>query len=82
MQDVIGPVIQRQVDAGSLTGWLWLTHVQGGAWRRVLVTTGTDFDRMMGVREEIVAKLSENEADRLTELGTACPGHDDYVWTA
>ena len=80
VQEVFGPVIQQHVDAGSLTGWLWLTHVQGGAWRRLLATTGNDLGQMMQVREEIVAELSEEHADQMTELGTACPSHDDYVW--
>ena len=81
VREVVGPVLQRHVDAGSLTGWLWLTHNQGGEWRRILATTGSDLGQMMQVRAEVVAELSEgDEADRMTELFAACPGHDDYIW--
>lgn len=80
VQEVVGPILQRHVDAGSLTGWLWLTHEQGGAWRRVLVTTGNDLGQMMQERDELVAEISESNADRMTELQTACPSHDDYIW--
>ena len=81
VQEVFGPVIQRHVDAGHLTGWLWLTHVQGGAWRRLMATTGTDMNQMMQVRADIVAEVSENE-DAMARLGQACGGHDDYIWVA
>ena len=42
VQNEIGPVIQGYVDSGALSGWSWLTHVQGGAWRRALITIGND----------------------------------------
>ncbi len=78
VREVFAPVVQRHVDAGRLTGWLWLTHDQGGAWRKVLVTTGNDLGQMMQVRDEIIAELGDD--DRMTALFTACPGHDDYIW--
>ena len=80
IQEVYGPVIQQHVDAGDLNGWGWLTHVQGGAWRRGLFSAGTDMERMMAVRAQIVETLSADHADALQELGSACPGHDDYIW--
>ena len=81
VQSEIGPVIQGYVDSGALSGWSWLTHVQGGAWRRALITIGNDLGQMMGVQEEINARLFEDHAEAMTEVGTACPGHDDYIWT-
>lgn len=79
--EVMGPAAQRQVDAGNLTGWGWLTHVQGGAWRRGLFSTGTDMAQMMGARAAIIEEITSDNADELAELGTICPGHDDYIWT-
>jgi hypothetical protein len=81
VQEVFAPVIQRHVDAGHLTGWLWLTHDQGGAWRRLLATSGSDMNQMMEVRAQIVAEVSQNE-EAMARLGAACGGHDDYVWVA
>lgn len=73
------PVMQRHVDAGHLTGYGWLAHSQGGAWRRLLFSTGSDLDQMMDVRAQIIEELSE-DGDALQELGSICPGHDDYIW--
>ena len=82
VQEAVGPVIQGYVDSGALTNWVWLTHVQGGAWRRALVTIGNDLGRMMQTREEINARLFEEQADAMSAVGSACPGHDDYIWTS
>jgi len=79
---VWGPVAQKQVDAGRLTGWMWLTHVQGGAWRRVFVTTGADLDAMMDATAQMVEEIRGKHAAAAAELGTVCPGHDDYIWTS
>lgn len=79
VQEVWGPIIERHVQAGRLSGWLWLTHSQGGAWRRVLATTGTDVGEMMSVREDMVAELGQHP-DAMNAVQSACPGHDDYIW--
>jgi len=78
--EVYGPIVQKHVDAGALSGWGWLSHVQGGAWRRGLFSTGTDMAQMMETRESIIQELTNDHADELEELGTICPSHDDYIW--
>lgn len=81
IQEVFAPVIQRHVDAGHLTGWLWLAHDQGGAWRRILAVTGSDMNQMMDVRAQITDEVTQNE-EAMARLGDACGSHDDYVWVA
>jgi len=81
VRGTLGPIAQKHVDAGHLTGWLWLTHSQGGAWRRLFATTGTDMGQMMDVRQQIVEEFTSEHADAAAQLGAACPGHDDYIWT-
>jgi len=73
------PVIQRYIDSGDLTGSLWLTHVQGGAWRRLWAMIGEDFGTMMDVRAAITGEI---DADATAELTSICSSHDDYVWNA
>lgn len=80
VQEVYGPILQEHVDAGHLTGWGWLSHVQGGAWRRGLFSAGADMAQMMDVRAQAVEELTTNHEDELEELGSICPGHDDYIW--
>jgi hypothetical protein len=74
------PVLQRHVDAGNLTGFGLLAHIQGGAWRRGLFTVGSGLDQMMDTRDQIIQELLQDD-DALNELGTHCPSHDDYIWT-
>lgn len=81
VNNVLGPIAQKHVDAGHLTGWVWLSHVQGGAWRRIMATTGTDLGLMMDVREQMVEEFTSQHGDAAAELSAACPGHDDYIWT-
>ena len=80
MERVVAPIVQKHVDAGHLTGALWLAHEQGGSWRRVWALTGTDMGQMMGARASITAELGESNADEMAEFLSACPGHDDYIW--
>jgi len=80
VRDVFGPIIQRHVDAGDLTGWSWFTHVQGGAWRRLFVLVGTDLGTMMNVRGQIAEEFTSQHADAAETIGTACGSHDDYIW--
>ena len=79
---VLGPIVQKHVDAGQLTGWVWFAHSQGGAWRRLFATVGTDLDVMMDVREQIVEEFLGQHEEAAQELGTVCGSHDDYIWIA
>ncbi len=80
VEDVWAPVIQSQIDAGRLAGWVWLVHQQGAEWRRLLATVGTDMGAMMEAREEMSTRLTQD--DDASGLWEACPGHDDYIWVA
>lgn len=77
----LGPIAQKHVDLGHLTGWAWLSHVQGGAWRRVFAMLGTDRDMMFDMRAAIIAEFTGQHAEAAEQLSRACPGHDDYIWT-
>jgi hypothetical protein len=81
-RDVVAPVVQRHVEMGHLTGTLWLQHSQGGAWRRIWATMGTDLNQMMDMRQAIVDELRENHPEAMADLQAACPSHDDYIWIA
>ncbi len=59
VQNTLGPIAQKHVDAGDLTGWAWFTHSQGGAWRRIFVTIGTD----LGVMDYIWTGVSNSTPD-------------------
>ena len=80
VEHVYGPIYQKQVDAGNITGWGWLAHRIGGEWRRILISTGTDMAKIIAARGAIVAELQEsapNENRMFTEI---CDSHDDVIW--
>ncbi len=76
-----GPVVQKHIDAGHLTGWGLYSHVMGTDWRRLLYMQGTDRDAILDARAAIVQELSQRHSGALRELGQICPSHDDYIWT-
>ena len=82
VRTTLGPIAQRHVDSGALTSWNWLAHAQGGEWRRVFVTIGTDLETQMATRAQIEAEFLDRNPDAAAALSTACPSHDDYIWTA
>ncbi len=80
VRESLGPIVQQHIDAGDFTGWLWLSHEHGGPWRRVLAVLGTDLGLMIDARTQIGEEFAGEHADAAAELGTICPGHDDYIW--
>jgi hypothetical protein len=81
VRGTLGPIAQRHVDSGALTSWNWLAHAQGGEWRRVFVTIGTDLGTQMETRAQIEQEFLERHSDEAAALTSACPSHDDYIWT-
>jgi hypothetical protein len=81
IRQTFAPLLDRQVEAGRLTGWAWLSHRMGTDWRRLLVTTGTDRDAMLDARGEMIEELGQRHVTAVQELGAICPSHDDYMWT-
>lgn len=80
IEQTFGPIFDRHVATGQLSGWGLWSHVMGTDWRRLLFTTGTDRDAMFDARAEIIEELEE-DAEASQELSSICPSHDDYIWT-
>jgi hypothetical protein len=74
------PVYDAQVEAGSLAGWGWLSHVVGGEYRRLLNMRGVDHNSVMAAWGEIIGELTTNHADAMTEFAQICGSHQDYLW--
>lgn len=80
VEHVLGPIYQRHVDSGELTGWGWLGHHAGGRWRRLLFTSGTDLDTMLATRDKIIEEQQAEVADGSREFVSICGEHDDLIW--
>ena len=81
INEVVAPILERQVSAGQLSTWGWLAHTMGGEWRRLLFTLGTDRDAMFDARGQLIQDINQNNARAMEEFGDICPTHDDYIWS-
>lgn len=80
VRTIWGPIAQKHVDSGQLSGWGSLAHRQGGAWRRASVLRGNDLDAVMDAGAAINEEMRSQHPDAANELSTICPSHDDYIW--
>ncbi len=80
VEHVLGPIYQRHVDSGELTGWGWMAHHAGGRWRRLLYMTGSDLDTMLAARDKIIEEQQAEIADEGREFVSICGSHDDLIW--
>lgn len=78
----IAPILDRQVEAGSISAWGWLAHHTGGQWRRVLYFIAADLDRLLDAQRAIVQGVQQAQPGAFRELTAVCPAHDDYIWTS
>jgi hypothetical protein len=80
MNTVLADAYQKRVDDGSITGWGWVEHNAGGAWRRISTISAPDRSAAMGAWGEIVAELEEEHPNAWHRFNEICDSHDDYVW--
>ncbi len=76
----IGDIVARQVAAGHVTGWGWLSHQLGGTWRRALYYVGPNRDALLNARTRILQEVNAEQARASREFSQICPTHDDYMW--
>ena len=77
----LGPLYQKQVDAGNLTSWGWLQHNVGGPYRRLLTATAADHKTMMKTRAAIIGEVTSGRLERYSkEFDEICGSHSDYMW--
>ncbi|MEJ2369323.1 MAG: hypothetical protein P8Y07_00550 [Gemmatimonadales bacterium] len=76
----IGPILDRQMAAGTINSWGWYAHHTGGHWRRLLYMVAADVPSVMTARDAFYEDLIAEAEEASAELTEVCPGHDDYVW--
>jgi hypothetical protein len=79
VREAWAPILEDLVREGKLSGWQWLAHDTGGIFRRAMSFTGSDHTSIMAARDELSARLADNEA--ASALNSACGTHSDYAWT-
>lgn len=78
-RQVMGPALDRQVQAGNLTGWGFSSHRIGGAWRRMETMTAPTLAKLIAAQEAYQADLDKNPK-AAAEFDAICGSHDDYIW--
>ena len=80
-QNVLGPIFQRHVQSGDLTGYGWLAHRIGAEWRRASYYAASDLDALLATRDQILDEARTDHPDELAEFNQICGTHVDYLWS-
>ena len=80
VENVFGPILDKHVEAGALTGWGWLSHNAGGHWRRVQYYAASDLNVLLDTRDKIFEEGQAEAREEAREFTSICPGHDDLIW--
>jgi len=80
MNTVLADAYQKRVDDGSISGWGWVKHTAGGAWRRISTITAPDRNAAMNAWDEIVTEIEEEHPNAWHRFNEICDSHDDYIW--
>ena len=81
VREVFGPIYDRHVGEGELTGWNWLEHNVGGKWRRILIMDAADHKTLMKARAAIIEEFGDRKVERaFEEMNRICHTHQDYMW--
>lgn len=74
------PIWDRQLAAGNITGWGWLSHRIGGKWRRLSYFSAPSREALLTARAAIIEEFQADDSGLGTEFNEICPSHDDYIW--
>jgi hypothetical protein len=81
VENVFASVIDEQVSAGLISSWGWLSHYNGGFWRRVLYMVGSDLMAVDDARNNLIDAMQNQYSSASREFNTICGRHEDYIWT-
>jgi len=79
-ENVFGPMYDKRVESGDLSGWGWLSHNAGGSWRRVMFYAANDLNKLLETREGLIEEYQAEHAEATREFTSICPDHDDLIW--
>ena len=80
MNTVLGDVYEARAEAGDITGWGWVEHQAGGAWRRISTISAEDRTTAWNMWGEIIDELEEEHPNAWHRFNEICDSHDDYIW--
>jgi hypothetical protein len=81
-KETVGPLIQKQIDAGRLSASGWARHWLGGEWRRLAYMAAPSLSALVEARRAVIGEMTEAQKKASEEFNSICPSHDDYIWTS
>jgi hypothetical protein len=81
MNQVLSRVFDRNVEAGNMTGWGWVEHQAGGAWRRIATITAPDRSALMTAWGQVINEIEDEHPNAWHRFNEICDSHDDYIWS-
>jgi hypothetical protein len=78
---IYAPALDKQVKAGHLTGYGFLSHRVGGAWRRLQSMSASSLADLMAGQAAAMEEIGRTNQKGLTEFNSICGSHDDYIWS-
>lgn len=81
VRESLAPIYNRYVEEGKLASWVWLQHLVGGEYRRLLAIRAADHKSLMKARASILQELKERKNQRVQDdFNDICASHVDYMW--
>ena len=81
VRETLGPIYDRHVGSDGLASWVWLRHLVGGDYRRLLSVTAADHKVMMRTRAAIIEEMMSGRSERaFRQFSEICNAHHDYMW--
>ncbi|MCG6920922.1 MAG: hypothetical protein LJF15_07545 [Acidobacteria bacterium] len=81
-KETVGPLFQKQIDAGHLAASGWGRHWLGGEWRRLAYIAAPSLSALAEARQAVIGEMTEAQRKAGEEFNSVCPSHDDYIWTS
>jgi hypothetical protein len=80
VKTVFAPVLDQRVKDGMIASWMWLEHLMGGKYRRLLVFDGADAKALMKNWASLQGDLEKAAPDLARRFAGVCDSHTDYIW--
>jgi hypothetical protein len=80
MNTVLSEIFDRHADAGDISGWGWVEHQAGGAWRRIQTITAPDRSTVLNMWGQIIEEIEDEHPNAWHRFNEICDAHDDYIW--
>lgn len=80
-RQVVAPLLDKQVQAGRLTGYSFFAHRFGGVYRRLDSWTAPGIEQLIAAQEAVMQEWNQTNPKSVAEFNGICGSHDDYIWT-